>query len=434
MDIQFVLNSYGVAVYLTSYMMKSEGKIGKLLRDVNNEMRHKNMSVVQKMVQLASKFQNCTEVSAQKCVYHLLSMPVCMSTREHLFINTFRREDRFKPFKDVRFLMKMADDATNVYITSVHEKYIARPDDLDNVCLAEFVAAFNYVTKEELERRQKRLRLPKQPKDQDYLDDDAYYDDLDEFTEDLEAVENDPTTRKQQQQQQQQTSVKMYKLSGDLGYVERRKRLKIIRFRRYDKKRQTWDYYREQVLLFMPWRDEEREVEVDETFEVDETLEVYEMHKKVVVTNMLMFENLLRNETEAEALQRIERELEEQRDEELVNHVAKQIQIDDILMERVHSHCWSGSPEHSLDSVLEELEDKLARFMEALEEHTGYHSENENLIQGRTRVDQPLPSEAVTKARRRMQDDAYRQFMRTLNRGQFTFLINCLNKIERRTL
>ena len=154
--------------------MKSHAQMSKLLRTVENEMKKRNnITLRQKMVQIAAKFQNCSEISAQECVYHLLSMPVCMSTREHAFINTFRHEERYAILKSKRYLESMKEDATSVFMTSIHEKYVARPNELADICLAEFVAGYNYFTKAEIQRKDRRHRLPDLADDQDDLDDDV---------------------------------------------------------------------------------------------------------------------------------------------------------------------------------------------------------------------------------------------------------------------
>ena len=379
------------------------------------------------MVQIAAKFQNCSEISAQECVYHLLSMPVCMSTREHAFINTFGHEERYAILKSKRYLESMKEDATSVFMTSIHEKYVARPNELADICLAEFVAGYNYFTKAEIQRKDRRHRLPDLADDQDDLDDDVF-EQLDESIE-LEPVDNDPGQRAQSSTRR--SSRQRFELKGNLGFVEKRDRLKIIRYRRYNKQRQEWDFYREQVMLFMPWTNELEQVEVEDTFAV------YERNKTIISENRLKFEGLLRNETEAEAVERMERELDEQRDVILARQVAKQIRIDDLLMGRAdESRSDNGEEqaiddEQNLEGVVDELEQQRIWLEEELEEATGYHADNEDVDNARTRIDTFAQSEMQEKSRRRMQDDAYRKFMCTLNRGQHTFMINCLNKIKR---
>ena len=95
MDLQFVLNSYGVACYLTSYLMKSHGLMNQVLKCAEAQLKKDRATPLrQKLVEMAAKFQNCSEISAQECVYHLLSMPMSYCSREQIYIITFKQNQR----------------------------------------------------------------------------------------------------------------------------------------------------------------------------------------------------------------------------------------------------------------------------------------------------------------------------------------------------
>ena len=46
--------------------------------------------------------------------------------------------------KPTRQLNQMEDESENIYLTSLIDRYAARPDSLDNLCLAEFAANYSY--------------------------------------------------------------------------------------------------------------------------------------------------------------------------------------------------------------------------------------------------------------------------------------------------
>ncbi len=213
---------------------------------------------------------------------------------------------------------------------------------------------------------------------------------------------------------------KIYKLRDGKGFVEQRQKLKIIRYRRYNIETMPEDYYREQLMLFKPWRREKDEVEVESPF--DE----FKKHAEVIALNRRKFENLLRNETEAEALERMEQEIENQEDLNYAVQAAEQNRIDDILMGRRQTPI---DPNLNQDEIMDELEREREReeMMERYEEEHGYRADNE---QDPTVRAQGALNDNDTKARRRMADDEYRRFMNRLNRKQHTFMINCLNKIK----
>jgi predicted AAA+ superfamily ATPase len=204
-----------------------------------------------------------------------------------------------------------------------------------------------------------------------------------------------------------------------MGFIERRQKLKIIRYRRFNKATMPWEHYREQLMLFMPWRNEMNEVQVNNTFEQ------FSKFSTVIGRNRRKFENLIRNETEAEALERMEQEIEDQEDLNYVIRAAEQNRIDNLLMGR------EVPTNTNLDGqeLINQLDQDTERQNELLEQETGYHADNESDRQIRSRG--LTSSDKDAKARRRMDDDEYKRFMNRLNRKQHTFLINCLNKVKK---
>jgi hypothetical protein len=53
---------------------------------------------------------------------------------------------------------------------------------------------------------------------------------------------------------------KALKLQDGSGYLHKRLTRKIIRFRHYGRREDPSNYYREQLMLFLPWRDEDQEL------------------------------------------------------------------------------------------------------------------------------------------------------------------------------
>ena len=127
------------------------------------------------MNKIATKFQNCSEVSAQECVYTLLSIEVCRSSRETQFVNTFPNKDRYLVLKDKRWLELIDDpNSMDVFKKSVIDHYINRPLSMNDVCLADFVGNFNYVSKEEYKKLKNPNKLNLFSEDEDEVDDDLY--------------------------------------------------------------------------------------------------------------------------------------------------------------------------------------------------------------------------------------------------------------------
>ena len=143
MDIQFILDPYACVMYIASYMLKSEGQMSELLRQVAMECRGEDIKTM--LRRLGSVFLNHRELSAQEAVYRILSLPLKMLSRKVVFVNTSPKEDRVSLLKPADQLKSLDADSEDIYQTSLIGRYAARPDNLNDTCLAEFAA--NYTTR-----------------------------------------------------------------------------------------------------------------------------------------------------------------------------------------------------------------------------------------------------------------------------------------------
>ena len=75
-------------------------------------------------------------------VMRILSMWLMKKSRKVVTVNCDMKENRVSLSKTQEQLSKMDDDETNVFATSVIDRYAARPNDLKEMCLASF--AVNY--------------------------------------------------------------------------------------------------------------------------------------------------------------------------------------------------------------------------------------------------------------------------------------------------
>ena len=90
MDTQFILNIYGCATYITSYVVKSARGMFDLLKKACDEAKlgNSNLKRQVRIIFFLNKFLNNVEVSAQEAVYLLLQLPLKKSSRQVIFINT----------------------------------------------------------------------------------------------------------------------------------------------------------------------------------------------------------------------------------------------------------------------------------------------------------------------------------------------------------
>jgi DNA replication protein DnaC len=109
---------------------------------------------------------------------------------------------------------------------------------LEHLCLAEFVASFTFKGKGSFIEREGNVE-----------GDDEIADDENDAQE---GEEIDVCEVNQQH--------KIFAVDG--GTLHRRNKLKVIRFCRFDLHKDPANFYRERVMLFVPWRDEKNEVEL----------------------------------------------------------------------------------------------------------------------------------------------------------------------------
>ncbi|XP_013140257.1 PREDICTED: uncharacterized protein LOC106104649 [Papilio polytes] len=77
-------------------------------------------------------------VSAPECAYRLCHLPLKMSSRKTVFVNSCRPEQRFR-------LLRFDSDETSIY-NNIFDRYVSRPHELENLSLAEFAVRFETIS------------------------------------------------------------------------------------------------------------------------------------------------------------------------------------------------------------------------------------------------------------------------------------------------
>ncbi len=214
MDIQFVLNAYACVMYVASYIMKTERSMGELLKRVAAEARTDELKT--QLRKVGSAFLTHREVSAQEAVYRLLSLPMKLLSRSVVLVDTNPKNERIAVLKSSDSLSQLEDNDTNVFQNSLIDRYQHRPQNLRDICLAEFAAT--YFVKYE---RDECDALP--------------------------APESDLTSTK-------------ITLTDGCGKMNKRKQAAVIRFRKYSKETDLSNCYRAKPMLYYPWFDEQADL------------------------------------------------------------------------------------------------------------------------------------------------------------------------------
>jgi hypothetical protein len=180
------------------------------------------------MRKIANVFLNGVEVSAQEASYGVLGIPLTNSSRDCIFIPTGPPEERIIFVKTESELQNLDSDSTDIGARGLLDHYVQRPDLLEDICLAEFAAWYTYSSRK-CNRTDMEIEDVLEVKDEECSD-------------------------------EQFELPKFLRLKDKSGYIRKRKVQRIIRFRRYGEKEDPENYFREQIMLYHPWRDEDQEI------------------------------------------------------------------------------------------------------------------------------------------------------------------------------
>ena len=139
-DFQFVLDEYSTVMYVCSYIMKSEKAMGEVLKSVAKEC--KSDPIEQQLKKIGKAFVGHHVVGAPEAAMRELSMWLMKRSRKVTFVNSNMKDDRVSLPKTNAALEKLNEDEDDVYMTSIHDRYAACPNALEDLCLAKF--AVNY--------------------------------------------------------------------------------------------------------------------------------------------------------------------------------------------------------------------------------------------------------------------------------------------------
>jgi len=306
-DLQFVLDPYAVCAYIASYIMKSQRGISMLLQQAVQETRSGNFSVKEKMRAIANKFLNHCEVSAQEAAYLLLQMPLTQSSRDVLFVNTSPPEQRVHILKPMSALEKMSNDDTNITCDGLHERYSERPKELEKICFAEFCSMY--------ERKKSKRKGTKENV--------MNLDPVDKPDEDVVHDSN------------------LYLPNGDKLLL--RKKAKVIRPVHFNKSNSKL-FFREQIVLYSSWRDEENLLQGANSFE-----DRFNVLQEEILQNKTGFDNL------GEALLAAQEEIDEQSVLSAVDSVAPSARQteDDAFINKLDSDTFGCDKNETHDFGLE---------------------------------------------------------------------------------
>ncbi|XP_071176458.1 uncharacterized protein [Mytilus edulis] len=242
-DLQFVLDAFACAVYIVSYISKSQKGMSALLNQAAKEARQGNLDLKHQVRHIGNYFSNSVETSAQEATYLTLQMPLTKATRQVVFINTSPQHKRTFLLKQSSALEKLDPDSTEIESDNDIKRYSHRSKQLENWCLADYVS-------------QLELQYPK----------------TSESSDDHETEQQDHESESENEEanadviEEINNKIDITLKNGIRIY--QRKTHKVIRYVKYNYKTDSENFYRERLMLFYPWRNELSDLQCGhETFE-----------------------------------------------------------------------------------------------------------------------------------------------------------------------
>ena len=242
LDIQIVLEPYGCASYVVGYISKSQRGMSSLLEAAAKEARKENADIKRQVRHIGNVFSNCVGVGAQEAVYLPLQIPLTKGTRDVVFINTSASKERVFLLKPKSVLDELPAESTNIESDNIVQRYCKRPAQLRKFCLADYVSKIDVIYP----------KGHKLPEILEYRNEDSISDknssDENESSEDEALVENKSTISD------------LIHIAKNGTKYKYRKVPKVIRYVRYNQTKDPENYYREQLMLFMAWRKEQKDL------------------------------------------------------------------------------------------------------------------------------------------------------------------------------
>ena len=216
--------------------------MSRLLEKASEEAKAGNKDITNRVRHIGNKFLNAVEVSAQEAVYLVLQMPLRRSSRDVQFISTSPPDERTFLLKKLEKLKELPDSSPNIESDNIIKRYQRRPKQLQKLCLADFVAWFDCVKDTDHDGNCSELSITASA---DFIPETNFDDNTDD---DPSLNVSDP-----------ECELHEYKIKGGMRLVKR-KRPRIIRSVRYHKDKDPENYFREQLMLYTPWRNEETDL------------------------------------------------------------------------------------------------------------------------------------------------------------------------------
>ena len=318
MDIQYVLDPYAVAMYIVSYITKSEREMGDLLKNAQREASEGNTNAIQQLRKLGSVYLQNREISVMGAIYLICSMPLRHSTRNVIFLQT--SSDGQKISLPLKQLQANAGKSEQVWMPTQIEKYLGRPNSAkyNNMCMARFFSSHYQVSN----------AAGNGSADSD--------DESDEETESEEVEDINVSSQRHDTNKQRQQSKPIQLTNSSVRMKERSTgKPAVIRYPHVSVKKDKERYHMNMLRLYLPHRNENIKPSTYPTYENYHLTGHTEINGKKVQVKQVVEENMADFEPKTDELDEAWEALREAVDLQdawaAINPQGEQQRLDDMI-------------------------------------------------------------------------------------------------------
>ncbi|KAI8431936.1 hypothetical protein MSG28_004473 [Choristoneura fumiferana] len=138
-DVQTCGTVTAVAYYIAKYASKYEPNYcGDVVREAVQKAKRQSNDALKQLFAVSMAILGQRLVSAPEAAYRLCHLPLKMCTKKVIFVNSYRPEQRYR-------LLRFSESETSIY-NNIFDRYQQRPDDLEEISLAEFAVRYETVS------------------------------------------------------------------------------------------------------------------------------------------------------------------------------------------------------------------------------------------------------------------------------------------------
>lgn len=221
-------------------MSKGQRGMSILLQQACKAAQNNGSDIQQQVRKVGNVFLSHVELEAQEAAYILLQMPLRKASREFVFINTSIPDERVVLVKSCSSLEEFPKNSTAIEADNNIKRYQRRPGTMNNYCLADYVALLNVKFSKQtpksvnfIENEERNVELREDSYELDVIDD-PYYN------------ENESTIANEDEEH----------FARDGSVLTKRKTPRVIYSVGFNKEHDKENYYRELIMLYLPWRND----------------------------------------------------------------------------------------------------------------------------------------------------------------------------------